>query len=479
MTNQVAAVFDLDRTLVTGASGPVFARALRSAGLAGGSLPGEQLLFALFNAWGENLPSMVLARQAVTLARGRSANAVRAAAAQAADELVQEVPAFAWQVIAEHRAQGHRLVLATTTPYDLVEPFARQMGFDDVVATRYRVASDGTYDGTLDGPFVWSAGKLAAVQRWASDAQVDLAQSWAYSDSVYDAPLLSAVGHPVAVNPDPRLAMLATSRRWPMRHFDVPEGVAKVPVVGLELQRLLLTLARPEFFPYARFDIDGLDHLPLEGAALVCANHRSYFDVAAMALLFARRGRSVRFLGKKEVFDAPIVGPLAHALGGIRVERGSGSDQPLEAARQALEAGEVVAMMPQGTIPRGRAFFEPELVGRWGAARLATAAAVPVIPVGLWGTEHVWPRSSRVPHVWNVVSPPVVRIRVGSPLRLAGDDPDDQTQQLMRAIADLLPPEARRRREPTAAELAATLPPRARSEAVEADYERRRRPGTD
>jgi putative phosphoserine phosphatase / 1-acylglycerol-3-phosphate O-acyltransferase len=360
-----------------------------------------------------------------------------------------------------------------------VAPLAQRLGFDAVVATRYQVAADGTYDGTLDGPFVWSAGKLNAVQRWAAEADVDLSTSWAYSDSIYDAPMLSAVGHPVAVNPDPRLAVLATTRRWTVRHFDVPEGVAKVPVVGLEVQRLLLTLARPEFFPYARFDIDGIHHLPADGPVLVCANHRSYFDVAAMAVMFARAGRPVRFLGKKEVFDAPIIGALASALGGIRVDRGTGSDIPLDAARAALDAGEVVAIMPQGTIPRGRAFFDPDLQGRWGAARLAAQADVPVVPVGLWGTERVWPRSSRVPQVWNVMTPPTVRVRVGEPIRLETGDPDADTRRLMAAIKALLPDEAQTWREPTAEEVATTVPPGAGGTTGDMERERRRRPGTD
>ena len=101
------------------------------------------------------------------------------------------------------------------------------------------------------------------------------------------------------------------------------------------------------------------------------ANHRSYFDGLAIGYAAAQVGRPMRFLGKKEVFDAPVVGQLASAMGGIRVERGTGSDEPLAAAAEALEGGELVALMPQGTIPRGRAFFEPVLEGRWGAARLA------------------------------------------------------------------------------------------------------------
>ena len=140
-----------------------------------------------------------------------------------------------------------------------------------------------------------------------------------------------------------------------------------------------------------------MEHIPAAGAAIIAANHRSYFDPAAMSVVIAKSGRTVRFLGKKEVFDVPVVGQLATALGGIRVDRASGSDEPLEAAADALAGGEVVAIMPQGTIPRGPAFFDPELKGRWGVARLAQLTKAPVIPVGLWGTEKVWPRSSRHP----------------------------------------------------------------------------------
>jgi putative phosphoserine phosphatase/1-acylglycerol-3-phosphate O-acyltransferase len=156
-----AAFFDLDRTLLRGASGEVFGEAMRSAGLVSRTIPGERFLFSLFNTVGETLPSMALARQAVGFARGRSRASVLAAADGVADRLVAMVQPFAYTVFDEHRAAGRPLVLATTTPYDLVKPFADRLGLDDVIATRYGVAADGdTYDGTFDGPFVWSAGKL-------------------------------------------------------------------------------------------------------------------------------------------------------------------------------------------------------------------------------------------------------------------------------------------------------------------------------
>lgn len=471
-----AAIFDLDRTLLLGASGPVFSDALRAAGLTSRSVPGEKFLFEIFNRIGETLPSMALARQAATLSKGRSRDEVRRAAAAAAPTLRDLVPPYALSVIDEHRANGRRLVMATTTPYDLVKPLADLLRFDAVVATQYGVAGDGTYDGRIVGPFVWNTGKLEAVRQWAAANDVDLAESFAYSDSVYDVPLLSAVGFPTAVNPDPRLSVVATARRWPVLHFDVPVGVAKVPVVNLELQRLLLELARPAFIPFARFDIEGAEKIPADGPAIICGNHRSYFDVFAMAVTVARSGRAVRFLGKKEVFDAPIIGQLATALGGIRVDRGTGSDEPLLAATDAVKAGEVVAIMPEGTIPRGPAFFEPTLKGRWGAARLAMATKAPVVPVGLWGTEKVWPRASRLPNLLNVTNPPLVRIRVGEPFVLRNKTPDPATKKIMREIMQLLPDEARRKRVPTEAELRLTYPP---GYSGDPERESERRPGTD
>jgi putative phosphoserine phosphatase/1-acylglycerol-3-phosphate O-acyltransferase len=479
-----AAFFDLDRTLLAGASGEVFSRAMREAGLVSRSIPGENLLYRLFNTVGETLPSMAIARQAVTLAKGRSRAVVQSAAESAAGALAELVQPLAAALFDEHRAAGRPVVMATTSPYDLVKPLADLLGLDDVVATRYGVNADGTYDGTLVGPFVWSAGKLAAVTEWAQRNGIDLAESFAYSDSVYDTPLLAAVGNPFVVNPDPRMALMAAARRWPTLDLsgsrvdpDAPvSSLARIPVVNMEIQRLALSFTHPLFFPYARMHITGTEHIPVTGPAIIVGNHRSYFDPAALAMAISKTERTVRFLGKKEVFDAPVVGQIASAMGGIRVERGTGSDAPLQAAADALAAGDLVAIMPQGTIPRGRAFYEPVLKGRWGAARLAAMSGAPVIPVGLWGTEKVWPRSARVPNVLNVVTPPDVTVTVGAPVKLTHKSADADTKKIMKAIMALLPPESHEWHEPSAEEIALAMPAGARGDG---SNESKRRPGTD
>lgn len=473
MSSRGAAFFDLDRTLVKGGSGPIFSQALREAGvLPDRDNPIADGLFGLFRLIGETGLTMRFTKEAVRLSKGWDLGQVATAAESAADALIEEIQPFAWGVIEEHRAAGHKLVIATTTPFQLVEALGERLGFDAVVATRYG-ESDGALDGTIDGHFVWNRGKMLAVREWAADNGVDLRSSHAYSDSWYDAPLLDAVGHPVAVNPDPRMSAMAVLQGWPIRHLDKPEGVPKIG--PYELQELSRPLVRPELVPYARFTFDGLDNLPAEGGAIICGNHRSYFDPMAIALTAAKRNRNVRFLGKKEVFDAPIVGPLAAAMGGIRVDRGTGDDEPLMKASDVLRGGDVVAIMPEGTIPRGPAFFEPELKGRWGAARLAAMAEVPVIPIGIWGTENVWPRSQRLPS-FDLVSPPEVTITVGKPVKMAYEDVAKDTKALMTAIRKLLPTEAQVRRKPTDEELARTYPP---GYTGDPDEETERRPGRD
>ena len=189
-------------------------------------------------------------------------------------------------------------------------------------------------------------------------------------------------------------------------------------------------------------------------------------------------GRSFRFIGKKEVFDAPVLGFLSKMAGGIRVDRGTGSTEPLEHAIRALEAGEAVALAPEGTIPRGPAFFEPVLKGRWGAARLAQATGAPVYPVGLWGTEVVWPRNRRLPRfdLGAAGGRPQLRVRVGDVRRPAAPQPRRRHEADHGRPRRPAPARGTVRHTPTAEELAATYPAGYQGDPTR---EHTRRPGTD
>lgn len=456
-----AAFFDLDRTLLPKASGPALSAAMRQTGVVSARMPGESLLFGYFNLLGESLGSIALARQAVLVAKGRPSDAFDEAALLAADVLEPMVGPFARMLIAEHQEAGRPVVLATTTPEHLVLPLAERLGIDAVIATRYEVGEDGRFTGRNDGHFVWSMGKIAAVREWAQEEGIDLDQSFAYSDSIYDAPLLRAVGNPGAVNPDPRLQALAIAARWPTLHFDTSPGVLKLPVLGMELQRAVTLLSRPEVFPYAKFTIRGAENVPATGPAIMVGNHRSYFDVVAMVVAMNRTRRTARFLGKKELFDIPGVGSFFRAGGGISVDRrGDDPDSPdaFAAAVRSLAGGEIVAMMPEGTIPRGIEFFRPGMSGFPGAARLAHLSKVPVIPFAITGTEKVWPRSSRIPRVTNLLGRPEVTVTFGEPVELKYRSVPRDMERIFDAITSMLPDEVREPARPTLAELALTYP---------------------
>ena len=468
-----AAFFDLDRTLIPRATGSTFGRHLNARDLGPSiDLPIADLVIWFFDTFGESYINMAMAKQLVRSSAGWPVADVEAAAADAADELVDQVPLRAKRLLEEHREAGRLLVMATTSPSILVTPLAEKLGFDQVIATKW--ADDGeNLTGDYDGPFVWGAGKRDAVVAWAGEQGLNLRKCHAYSDSYFDSSLLDTVGHPVAVNPDAALAGVAVLKGWPITHFDAPEGVIKV--AGLELQDWLRPFNRPELMPIADFSFTGIENIPREGPAILAFNHRSYFDAATVALLTGKSGRPCRFLGKKEVFDAPVVGPLAKLLGGIRVDRASGSTAPIRSAIRTIEQGEMVAIAPQGTIPRGPAFFEPELKARKGVARLAHETRAPVIPVGLWGTERVWPRNQRMPTI-DLINRPPVDVRVGPPVELDYEDLEVDTKAIMSAISDLLPAEANRAHTPTEAELARTYPAGYKGDPTkEAD----RRPGTD
>ncbi len=111
-----------------------------------------------------------------------------------------------------------------------------------------------------------------------------------------------------------------------------------------------------------------------------------------------------------------------------------------------------------------------------GAARLAAETRAPVIPVGIWGTEKVWPRNAKLPNITNVTSPPDVIVVVGKPVQLSYTDPDADTKAIMAAISALLPAEGREYREPTEEELRRSYPSNYKGDPSAEDD---RRPGLD
>jgi 1-acyl-sn-glycerol-3-phosphate acyltransferase len=181
-----------------------------------------------------------------------------------------------------------------------------------------------------------------------------------------------------------------------------------------------------------RIGIEGAEHIPRTGGAVIACNHVSYLDFIFCGLGARPAKRLTRFMAKQEIFDNKIAGPLMRGMHHIPVDRAAGIAS-YRAALQKLKDGEVVGVFPEATI--SRSFTVKEI--KSGAVRMAAAANVPVVPMALWGTQRLWtkgrPKDLTRRHV-------PISILIGEPMRpVKGDDWDVVTKELrdrMSALVD-------------------------------------------
>jgi putative phosphoserine phosphatase/1-acylglycerol-3-phosphate O-acyltransferase len=460
-----AAFFDLDRTLLGDSSGLLIMEAMKERGL----VSDRDIALAdvgrrFFKIVGETWIGMQLTKRSLGRIAGWSRQDLREAAARSIEKLDAAVYLEARELIERHKSQGHLVCIATSTGRDIVEPLADRLGVDRLIATEYEEDEQGVFTGNMIGKWLWGPDKAEAVRRFAEEEGIDLEDSYAYSDSYFDRHLLETVGHPRAVNPDAMLRAYAVRKGWPVLGFKNREGP---PQIAFEPYDLLRPFAHPLMAP-VNIVSEGVQLIPRQGPVILAANHRSYLDPVVLTGLGMRRGRKLRYLGKKEVFDVPFAGQAMKLLGQIRVDRGSGDSLPLQKAIDALHRGEAIGIFPQGTIPRGEAFYEPDLRAKTGVARLAVAADVPVIPVALWDTEKVWPRSARLPKPQELLARRPVYAKVGEPMYLKlpeGGESDAAYHELsdlvMEKIVELLPANVREPSPPTEEQIRLASPPKA------------------
>ena len=158
------------------------------------------------------------------------------------------------------------------------------------------------------------------------------------------------------------------------------------------------------------FTVAGVENLPVTGGAVIAINHTSYFDFtfAGLPAFNQGRGRKVRFMAKREVFDSRLTGPIMRSLRHIPVDRDSGAASFAEAC-QRLKEGEFVGVYPEATISRS---FEIKEF-KSGAARMAIAADVPIVPHIVWGAQRIWTKG----HPRKMLRPKVpISVTVGEPI---------------------------------------------------------------
>jgi HAD superfamily hydrolase (TIGR01490 family) len=220
--SRAAAFFDLDRTLMAGSSGMHFARAAFRSGMVGRSQLGrwavEHVRFRLRGSTDERT-AQVLSQVKDLLAGVPERDIERMGPDLLAGVLPRIYPRMLEEVRA-HQDAGRATFIVSAAGNGLVEMLARVLGMDGGIGTRYEVDGNGLLTGRIAEPFVYGAGKVEAMRRFAAEHDIELADSWAYSDSASDLPMLRAVGRPVAVNPDPELARLAAAEGWQVMRFE-------------------------------------------------------------------------------------------------------------------------------------------------------------------------------------------------------------------------------------------------------------------
>ncbi len=198
---------------------------------------------------------------------------------------------------------------------------------------------------------------------------------------------------------------------------------------------IVKALVTPFVRVFVRVRVEGREHIPRRGPVILASNHRSFLDSIFIPLVVRRR---VTFVAKAEYFDDAKTAWFFRSCGQIPIRRegGSASERALSSATEVLRAGKVFGIYPEGTRTRDGLLHR----GHTGVARLALRCNVPIVPIGLIGTDDVQPINSKMPKLFRVV-----RIRFGEPVdpaRYAGREHDhmalrELTDEVMYEICQL------------------------------------------
>ncbi len=399
---KVGAFFDLDRTLVAGFSAGAF---VRERVMSGRMAPRDAL---------EALTGLI------GFARGRTSfsgfvaattRMYRGLSESAMEQLGEEIfrTQIAGQIYPEsralvraHRERGHTLAIVTSATRYQAVPLARDLGIPHVLCTELEIER-GAFTGRVVRPTCYKEGKAQKAGELARELGLDLDESWFYTDSVDDLPLLESVGRPRPLNPDRKLSAIAERRGWPVRRFtsrgapsagDVLRTALTVGSLGTAVAAALLTRALGASprestnlllstwgelgSALAGIDlhVEGEEHLWSARPCVFIFNHQSAVDALLVCKLLRR---DVVAVAKRELRRVPGLGQAFELAGTIFLDRSdrAGSIAALEPAVDALRRGLSIAIAPEGTrspTPRLGPFKK-------GAFHIALQAGAPIVPI--------------------------------------------------------------------------------------------------
>ncbi|MBV7362967.1 HAD-IB family hydrolase [Actinomycetaceae bacterium TAE3-ERU4] len=224
-SKQVAAFFDIDQTLIRGASGYHVAKALYKRNFFGK----RDILFftwhaLLYHFLGEDRNRIKrIVNRGLKIVNGHNEAELKRVTDEIYDRVfAPRIFAGTYDILKDHLEKGHEVWLISATPELVSSLFARRLGTTGALGTKVKVDGHGNYLPQLDGEIMHRRGKAIAAIKLASSRDLNLAHSYAYGDSINDLPLLQTVGNPTAINPEPLLRLVALKQDWPIRDFRKP-----------------------------------------------------------------------------------------------------------------------------------------------------------------------------------------------------------------------------------------------------------------
>ena len=216
---KIGAFFDMDYTVLSGSAGVLYLRYLWQIRY----VPWPRWLpilrdVGLYVAGLRDFPQL-MARLMKQAAGTGEAEAWRLSAEWFDAVLRHHITDGARQRVAWHQAQGHHVALVSASTPFAVRPVAQALGIGDAYLATCLEIRDGQFTGRVAGQACFGPGKVTLTRLYASEHELDITRSYFYSDSHHDLPLLEAVGYPVAVNPNKKLARIAAERDWPVMRF--------------------------------------------------------------------------------------------------------------------------------------------------------------------------------------------------------------------------------------------------------------------
>jgi len=429
---KIAAFFDVDRTLLAGFSaGGFFKDKLAQKDLSLGNLARAAAGAFRFGAKQTSFPTF-LEETSTDLVGLTERELLEQGERVFAKHLVTDIYPESRALVEAHRRRGHTVAIVSSATHFQIDALASELGIEHVLCTELEFDDDGRFTGRVERPACWQEGKARAAEDFAARHDVDLSQSYFYTDSHDDLPLLDVVGKPHLVNPDAALARVGARRGWPVYQFSSRGRPGAREIAGLVGSMASLGPAALVGLPAAiatgslrkgadlmlstyaeltttltgvELNIEGEEHLWSHRPAVFIFNHQSGLDSLLMAQLTKR---DVVGIAKKELETTPIVGPLMKAAGVVFVDRGDRARaiEAMQPAVEAMRAGLSVVIAPEGTRSA------TQKIGKFkkGAFHMAMAARVPIVPVVLKNALDALPRHGvviRPTTVDVVVHPPI------------------------------------------------------------------------